>query len=256
MNLKAKNALVFAANGAIASTVAKRFARDKARIWLSGRNAQRLEALARDIRDDGGQVEIAVVDAIDADAVEAYVASVVKQTGNIDIVFNGIGGRPVDLGYPQSSADQPMSDFLKPLQTIVGSTFLTSRAAAKHMAAQGGGSVITLSATLSVMTAPYMAGISAASAAVEGLTRALAGEFGPSGVRVNCVRANGMPETRTIQETGAGYVNLGLVPSMVPPLLGRPISVEETAAVAAFLASDAASGMTGQVVTVSAGAFV
>lgn len=107
------------------------------------------------------------------------------------------------------------------------------------------------------MTAANMAGISAACGAVEAMTRALAGEFGPHGVRVNCVRGSGMPETRTIQETFAGQIALtGEPPKMALPPLGRPISVAETVSTAAFLASDAASGMTGQVVTVCAGAFV
>lgn len=88
------------------------------------------------------------------------------------------------------------------------------------------------------------------------MTHSLAGEFGPAGVRVNCVRGSGMPETRTIQETGAGVAALGRPPSMSLPPLGRPITVADTASTAAFLASDLASGMTAQIVTVCAGAFV
>src|SRR5690606_9252319 len=121
---------------------------------------------------------------------------------------------------------------------IVWSTFLTSRAVGQHMTQQGHGAIVTLTATLSSMTAPFMSNIVAASAAIEGMTRSLAGEFGMAGVRVNCVRGNAMPETRTIQETGAGYQELGInIPMMVPPL-GRPISVDETAKTAVFLASD------------------
>jgi NAD(P)-dependent dehydrogenase (short-subunit alcohol dehydrogenase family) len=145
---------------------------------------------------------------------------------------------------------------MRPLNVILGSTFLTSRAVSRVMGQQQAGSIVTLSATLSVMTAPFMAGITAASAGIEGLTRSLAGEFGHSGVRVNCVRGNGMPETRTIQETSAGYGRLGITVPMSLPPLGRPITVKETAQAAAFLLSDHASGMTGQVITVSAGAFV
>jgi 3-oxoacyl-[acyl-carrier protein] reductase len=118
------------------------------------------------------------------------------------------------------------------------------------------GSIVMLSATLSGMTAQHMAGISAACGAVESLTRALAGDFGPAGIRVNCVRASAMPETRTIQETSAGVIALGSPPQMAIPPLGRPITVTETANAVAFLASDAASGITGQIVTVCVGAFV
>ncbi|THF67863.1 SDR family oxidoreductase [Deinococcus sp. Arct2-2] len=258
MLLTDKHALIFAATGAIASQVARTYAREGATVWLSGRRADTLSALAEEIRAAGGHAETQVVDATDSQAVREYVAAVHQHAGRIDTVFNGIGGRPRDLGYPASSNLQELEDFLIPLRTLVGSTFLTSRAAAHHMARQPeGGSIVTLTATLSRMTAPGMAGISAACAAIEGLTRALAGEYGPQGIRVNCVRGSGMPETRTIQETVAGTIaTFGTPPAMTLPPLGRPITVAETAGTAAFLASDLASGMTGQVVTVCAGAFV
>jgi NAD(P)-dependent dehydrogenase (short-subunit alcohol dehydrogenase family) len=256
MTLQAKNILVFAATGAIGGETAKKFAQEGAHVWISGRNEEKLNALRQDILAMGGKATAHVVDATDEHAVDTYVTSVAQQAQHIHATFNAIGGRPVDLGYPEDATKMSLAQFMIPLHSILGSTFLTSRAVGKKMMEQGFGSIITLSATLSVMTAPYMAGITATCAAIEGLTRSLAGEFGPANVRVNCVRGNGMPETRTIQETGAGYINMGKMPSMVPPPLGRPISVAETAAVATFLASDASSGMTAQVVTVSAGAFI
>lgn len=67
---------------------------------------------------------------------------------------------------------------------------------------------MTLSATLSGGTFGYMAGISANCGAIEAMTRSLAGAFGPAGVRVNCVRGDAMPDTRTIQETQAGQAQL------------------------------------------------
>jgi 3-oxoacyl-[acyl-carrier protein] reductase len=105
-----------------------------------------------------------------------------------------------------------------------------------------------LTAGLSAMAAPYVAGLSAACAAVEGMTRSLAGELGASGIRVNCVRASAMAETRTIRETSTRLAALGAPPRIPARPLGRPLTVAETAATAAYLASDRASGMTGQVV--------
>jgi NAD(P)-dependent dehydrogenase (short-subunit alcohol dehydrogenase family) len=257
MLLSSKNVLVFAATGAIASEVARKFAREGAQVWLSGRNAEALKTLVRQITDEGGIAKADVVDATDPIAVTDYVNRVAATAGSIDAVFNGIGGRPVDLGYPEPSTKVELSQFLKPLQIILGSTFLTSRTVGVQMMQQGSGSIVTLSATLSGMTAANMAGISATCGAIEAMTRSLAGEFGRAGVRVNCVRGSAMPETRTIQETMAGQSRIfGEMPPMSLPPLGRPISVAETASTAAFLASDAASGMTGQVITVCAGAFV
>lgn len=252
-NLTDKHILVFAATGAIASQAAATFAAQGAHVWLSARDADRVSTQVEAIRTDGGQAEAHTVDATDPETVAAYVADVAAQTGRIDGVFNGIGGRPHQLGYPAVSAEQPLADFLIPFTTIVASQFLTAREAAKHMA---GGSIVLLAASLSVMTQPYMAGISAAQGALEALTRALAGEYGPQGIRVNCVRGSGMPETQTIQETAAGYAALGLTIPMHLPPLGRPITVADTVGTATYLLSDLASGVTGQVVDVSAGAFV
>lgn len=258
MILQDKHAVIFAAAGAIGSEVARTFAREGAQVWLSGRNRAALEQLAREIESQGGKACVDVVDALDSDAVDAYIDGIARQTGRIDAVFNGIGGRPAELGYPAKSTLTPLADFMLPLERILGSTFLTSRAAGRQMMVQGSGSIITLSATLTGMTAGYMANITATCGAIEALTLSLAGEFGPAGVRVNCLRGSAMPETRTIQETFAGQAALygGAMPPMTLPPLGRPISVGETAATAAFLASDLASGMTGQVVTVCAGQFV
>lgn len=255
--LTGKHILVFAASGAIAEQVARTCAAHDATVWVSARRGDAAEKLAAAIAESGGTAHAAEVDAMDAAAVDAYVADVAARAGRVDAVFNGIGARPVDLHYPARIDDLDLDGFLAPLRMIVGSQFLTSRAAGLIMAEQGHGAVVTLSATLSGMTAAYMANITAAFGAVEAVTRSLAGELGPRGVRVNCVRASAMPETRTIAETGAGQAAItGAAPDFGVPPLGRPITVAETAATVAFLASDLASGTTGQVLTVCAGQFV
>lgn len=263
MMLDSKNALVFAATGAISSEVARTFAREGASVWLSGRDSDSLKELAESIEADGGTATAEVVDATDPKAVKNYVDRVAEQAGRIDAVFNGIGGRPADLGYPARSTDQDLAVFLRPLSIILGSTFLTSRTVAAHMVQQGSGSIVTLTASLSAITAANMAGISAACGAIEAMTRSLSGEFGPSGVRVNCVRGDAMPETITIQETTAGQARIaGIEPdemqlsAISQSPLGRPITVAETAATVAFLASDASSGMTSQILSVSGNALV
>lgn len=254
--MKNKTVAVFAASGAIAGAVARKLGEAGANVFLSARDGAAAEKVAAEIRRAGGQAEGAAVDATSDTEVAAWLERVAGRGDGIDMVFNGIGGTPRSLRYPASSLEQPLEDFLYPIQRIVGSQFLTARHAARRMAPRRRGAVVTLSATLSGMTATHMAGIAAACSAVEAMTRALAGELGPHGIRVNCVRGSAMPETRTIQETVAGLVALGVTPPMTPPPLGRPISVEETAKTAVFLGSDEASGMTGQVVTVCAGAFV
>ena len=256
MLLSNKQALIFAANGQIAQGVARAMALHGAAVHLAGHRKADLQAFARHLSDAGHNATCAEVDATDAAAVRNHVEALADTTGAIDIVFNGIGGRPGTLGYPARSDDTPLDDFLIPLNKIVGSQFLTAREVGRVMKRQGAGSILTLSATLSGGAFQYMAGISAACGAVEVMTQALAAEFGPSGIRVNCVRGSAMPETRTIQETGAGVAALSDgPPQMSTPLLGRLITVEDTAKAAVFLASDLASGMTAQMVTVCAGQF-
>ncbi len=245
---------IFAATGAISSAFARACVAQGAQVYLSSHDADRLAPLAEQLGLEPSSPRVARVDATDDGAVAAWLDAVVDHAGSLHAVFNGIGGRPRDLEYPADARELSLDDFMVPLHRIVGSTFLTSRNAARRM--KPGGSIVTLSATLSSMTARYMSNITATCGAVEALTRSLAGEFGPAGIRVNCVRGSGMPETRTIQETGAGLGALGEPIDIAVPPLGRPITTADTAQTAAFLASNAASGITGQVVTVCGGAFV
>jgi NAD(P)-dependent dehydrogenase (short-subunit alcohol dehydrogenase family) len=252
-----QNVVIFAATGAVSTGVARAFAAAGATLWLSGRSRERTEAIARPLRQEGARVFCAEVDATDAAAVASYLDRVQAEAGSLDVVFNGIGGVPSELAYPKRTLDASVEDFLLPIQRIAGSQFLTSREAGRRMVPQQRGAIVTFSATLSVMTAAHMAGLAAACGAIEAMTRALAGDFGPAGVRVNCVRGSAMPETRTIQQTFAGQAAiLGAPPAMTPPPLGRPITVAESAAAVVFLASPGASGITGQVLTVCAGQFV
>lgn len=203
-----------------------------------------------------------MVDATDEAQVDGWLENVMKKAEGLDIVFNAIGPRPGAAGYATPATQLPLDMFFLPLTLIVGSQFLTARAAARRMAAQRRGAIVTLTATLSGGFVPFMAGITAACGAVEAMTRSLAAELGPAGIRVNCVRAGGMPETRTIQETLALMARTrGTAPGepgarTMSTVMGRPVHLDDTAATVAWLASDAANGVAGQVVNVCAGALV
>ena len=156
-------------------------------MWLSARRGDAVKQLAEEINGSGGQAHAQEVDALSPDAVEAYLATIAA-TATVDIVFNGIGVAPTESGYPARSLDQELDSFLGPMRMTVGSQFLTAREAARHMSKRGTGSIVLISSALSRLSIPHQAGTSAASAAVEAMTRSLAAEFGPSGIRVNCVR--------------------------------------------------------------------
>lgn len=257
MLLENKNALIFAAGGAIGSAVAQRLAAEGARVFLSGRSEASAEGIARELDAPWERV-----DATNDAAFTAWVDRIARQVDGIDIVFNAIGPRPMDADYATPSTTIPYDRFLLPLTLIPGSQFLTARAAARHMVPRGRGAIVFLSASLTGQFIPFMSGITAACGAVEALARTLATEFGPAGVRVNCVRAGGMPETRTIAETTANMARtMGANADeagrpTAANVLRRPLRVEETAATVAWVASDLASGVAGQVVNVCAGAIV
>jgi len=255
-SLHGKNILVFAATGSIGAVTARHLAAEGAHVWLSGRHPEALEALATDIAADAGQVSIDVVDATDDVAVQSYVDRVAA-AGSIDGVFNAIGSTPAELAYPALSTALDQETFFRPIHLILGSTFLTSCAAARHMLAQGSGSIVTLSASISGSPVPWMAALTATCGAIEFMTRSLAVEFAPGGVRVNCVRGDAMPDTRTIPLTSVGMAAIAGVPVEVfaqqlpNPPLGRPVSTQDTAQTVSFLLSDASSATSAQVINIA-----
>lgn len=258
MLLKGRTAVVFAATGAIGSAVARRFRAEGASVHISGRDLAALQKLGDEIGASWRQV-----DATDEVQVQACYQQMSDDGETPNIIFNAIGPRAADAHYATPSSILSRDKFLLPIETIVWSQFLTAQIAASGlMARKQEGSIVFLSASLSGQFIPFMSGITAACGAVEALTRTLAAEYGRLGIRVNCVRAGGMPETRTIRETAAsmaqtmGGTSAEAGKSTVANVLGRPLRVEETAQTIAFVVSDQASGIAGQVINVCAGALV
>src|SRR5687768_4344524 len=91
MLLRDKVAVIYGAGGAIGGAVARTFAREGAKVFLSGRNTAPVEAVARDIAAAGGDAEAANVDALDEDAIERHAAEVSRKAGRIDVVLNAVG---------------------------------------------------------------------------------------------------------------------------------------------------------------------
>lgn len=258
--LRTKTAVVFAATGAIGGAVARQFASEGAHVIASGRRADALEELARDVSRAGGSVDVELVDACDERAVDEHLARVTRHAGAPDVVFNAIGIRVAEGHYGSFCADLPYDAFLLPIVRHAGSQFLTARAAARSMCAARKGLILLLSASIAEEARPFMTGISTACAAVEGLTRSLAADVAPFGVRVLCLRPGAIFETRTIRETMAANSAASGIPldkfgALIrdSALLRRTPTLEEVARVAAILASDDAGCMTGQVVNASCG---
>ena len=263
MILENKNAVVYGAGGAIGQAVARAFAKEGATVFLTGRNISRLELPAKEIIASGGSAHASIVDALDEKAISNHLDRVVEQVGSVDVSFNAIGIPQTGIqGIPLLELSS--ESFMLPTTTYVKSHFLTAREAAKRMTKKQAGVIIVLTAVPSRLAAPLVGGMAPAWAALESLTRTMASEFGARGVRVVCIRADGMPETDTITEVyglhakGAGIPSnkefQGVMESIT--LLKRLPKLSEVASTAAFIASDYAGAITGTTVNVSCGSVV
>lgn len=139
MLLESKSAVIYGAGGSIGGAVARTFAREGARVFLAGRTAASLEAVADQIRAVGGVADTAQVDALDERAVDEHADLVASRAGALDISFNLISH-----GYVQGTpmAEMEVDDYVGPVLAAVRSTFLTWRAAARHMRRQGSGVIL------------------------------------------------------------------------------------------------------------------
>src|SRR5215469_14882235 len=192
MLLEHKNAVIYGAGGDVGSAVARAFAREGARVFLLGRRLAPLEAVAQEITQGGGMAEVAQVDALDGQAVEQHLDEVVQQAGSIDIALNVIG-----IGYVQGAPllEMQLEQFTRGITEVMHTQFLTMTAAGRHMSRQGSGVILALTATPAGRFVPTNSGnFGVACAAIENLCRQLAGELGPRGVRVVCMRSAGSPD--------------------------------------------------------------
>jgi NAD(P)-dependent dehydrogenase (short-subunit alcohol dehydrogenase family) len=260
--LRNKRAVIFGAGGAVGAAVAKEFASQGATVFLSGRELAAIEKVAQEIRYDGGVAYAAEVDALDEQAVNAYLERVVQGKESIDILLNAMGPRAKDYGNGTSTLELPLEQYLLPLSTLVPSQFITARAAARHMIQQHSGVILFVTA-IPVRGSASATAISSAFGAMESLLRCLAIDLGPSGVRVVGIRSGAMVETRTIQQSIENTarrlaISQEQVVSMFEQrsLLKRLSSVNDTARLAAFLASAGAQTLTGTILNASSGSVI
>jgi NAD(P)-dependent dehydrogenase (short-subunit alcohol dehydrogenase family) len=184
---------------------------------------------------------------------------VIGSAGRVDISFNAVGIPDAKLlGVPLVELD--LEQFALPLTSYTISYFLTARLAARRMVPSKSGVIMTVSALHSRTGLPLVGGYGPAQAAKEALTRDLSAELAPHGVRVVGLRPQAMLETRTIKNAFEPRSKAtGMTWEQWQQLLAsrthgrRLMTLEEMANVAAFVASDKASGMTGTIVNLTMG---
>jgi 3-oxoacyl-[acyl-carrier protein] reductase len=259
MLLTNKNAVIYGAGGSIGSTVARAFAREGANVYLAGRTLAKLDPVVQAIIGAGGKAEAAHVDALDPQAIEQHLDAIVQQAGRIDISFNAIWIRGDLQGTPL--IQMPWENVTTPVVTGVKTHFLTATAAARHMVRQKSGVILTLSSSAAVLSGRdrryhLAGGFGIACAAIEALSRSLAGELGTQGIRVVCLRPDAIPETWPV-EPGGDINASGVKPYMEDgTALGRLPTLGELANAAVFMASDWASAMTGTIANLTCGSIM
>src|SRR5712692_7315968 len=255
--LKNKVAVIYGAGGAIGGAVARAFAREGAKLFLTGRLRAPVEAVAKDIVSAGGSAEAAEVDALDEQAVGKHLQSVIDKAGRVDISFNAVGipdAKIVGVPLVEMDAEQ----FSLPIASYTRSYFVTARLAARRMIPNKSGVIMTVTALPARMGTRINGGYGPAQAAKEALTRDLSAELAPQGIRVVGLRPHGMPETSTMKEFFDAKAS-GMTWKQFQEYLARTthqrrvMTLAEVANVAVFMASDKASGMTGTTVNLTMG---
>ena len=257
MMLKDKVAVIYGAGGAIGGAVARAFASEGASVFLTGRVRAAVDVVAEDVVSAGGSAEAAEVDALDEQAVDRHLQSVIDQAGRVDISFNGVGIPDTRIvGVPLVVLDA--EQFSLPIMAYTTSYFLTARLAARRMVPNRSGVIMTVTALPARTGTRLNGGYGPAHAAKEALTRDLSAELAPQGIRVVGLRPHGMPETSTMREVFQAKASGMTWEQFQEYLAGtthprRVMTLEEAANMAVFLASEKASGMTGTTVNLTMG---
>jgi 3-oxoacyl-[acyl-carrier protein] reductase len=251
--LEHKNAVIYGAGGSIGGAVARALGHEGARVFLAGRTRATLDEVAEAIRSAGGTAETAQVDALDEQAVDEHADAVAAEAGGIDISFNVIA-HPYTHGTPL--AEMAVDDFMAPVETAARTTFLTARAAARHMIPRRSGVILAFGGPgdrSGPMRDYYLGGTQVAFDAIETMRRQLSVELGPHGIRVVTLASGGIPESLP-----EGFDGRAEIVAMIEgqTLLGRAATLEDVGNAAVFAASDWARSVTAAIVNVSCGALV
>jgi NAD(P)-dependent dehydrogenase (short-subunit alcohol dehydrogenase family) len=238
--------LITGALTGIGRATAVAFAREGARVVVSGRRDDAGHALASELRELGAEAEFLHADVREDDEVRGLVDKTIAKFGRLDVAVNNAGTEGTSGPVTEQSAESYATTF----DTNVLGTLLSMKNELRVMQAQGHGSIINLSSLLGQRGAPGASVYTASKHAVEGLTKAAALEGSEFGVRVNAV-APGPVETDMLDRfTGSAEQKAGLIARIPLKRAGEP---NEIAQAIVYLSSDRASFITGQILGVDGG---
>jgi NAD(P)-dependent dehydrogenase (short-subunit alcohol dehydrogenase family) len=243
--LEGKTALVTGGGSGINFAIAKRFAEHGAKVALIGRTKEKLDNAAAEIREKGGSATGHAADVRDYDALSGAIKAASDAHGSIDVVVCGAAGN-----FPAPVLGMSANAFKSVVDIDLLGTFNTCRAVYEYLR-RPGASVINISAMQAFTAMPMQAHVCAAKAGVDMLTKCLAIEWGPDGVRVNSIAPGAVDDTEGMRRLAPTPEIRQQLTRSVP--LKRFATKDEIADLALFLSSDAASFITGAVVVCDGG---
>lgn len=254
MQLKGKTAAITGGTAGIGRGIAEAFLAEGANVALMARNPDK-GAKVIDQLDVGGRAIFYAGDVMQQDSVEGFIDHTVEKFGTVDILVNNAGG----AGALAPLVDLTDEAFDEAMKWNIYATFWATRRALKPMIAQQSGRVINISSTEGKMGKPTFAPYTIAKHGINGMTKAVAQEVGTMGITVNSI-CPGLVLTDLILDNGPTTAEgLGMTfEEMIDMFaqesaLKRPNTVEEVAAMALLLASDAGAGITGAMLSVDGG---
>ncbi len=244
--LDGRTALVTGASQGIGAGIARRLAERGARLVLAARSADKLEALAAELVAAGGAAHVLPLDLAAPTAAAQAIAGLPQPFADVDILVNnaGITADNLLLRMKQEEWDAVLA-------TNLTGAFTVTKAVARGMVRRRWGRILSIASVVGLMGNAGQANYAAAKAGLIGFSKALARELASRGITVNVIAPGYIETAMTADLAAAAREQLA-----TGILMGRLGTVEDVAAAAAFLASEEASYVTGQVLNVSGGLYL